>query len=597
MVDQQGSQPPQPDFEKITANMASVAEKSQRLIAEFMQRQSEGENAGVEDPLNIGQTFLELTQKMMADPAKMANAQMALWQDYLKLWQNAAERLSGQQTKPVASPKPDDKRFKHDGWNDNQLFDFIKQSYLLTSDWMLRTVADVEGLDEEERHKASFFTKQFADALSPTNFLATNPQVLAATAESGGENLVKGLDNLLQDLERGHGRLAVSQTDMAAFEVGSNVATTPGKVVFQNELFQLLQYTPTTPDVYARPLLITPPWINKFYILDLRSDNSFIKWAVDQGLTVFVISWVNPDRELADKSFEDYMTDGLLAAVDAVEAATGSSEVNAIGYCIGGTLLSSTLAYMTAKGDKRITSATVFASLVDFADVGDLSVFIDESQIRSIEESMAEKGYLEGHEMATTFNMLRSNDLIWSFVINNYMLGKEPFPFDLLYWNSDSTRMPAAMHSFYLRNMYQHNQLAQPGGVTLAGQAIDLRTIKTPYYILAAKEDHIAPWKSAFKATGLYAGKNKFVLSASGHIAGVINPPAAEKYCYWTNAKKSADADDWLNGATQHEGSWWPDWIKWVGKLSGDKVPARQPGDGKLDVIEDAPGSYVKSKA
>ena len=462
---------------------------------------------------------------------------------------------------------------------------------------MLRTVADVEGLDEEERHKASFFTKQFADALSPTNFLATNPQVLAATAESGGENLVKGLDNLLQDLERGHGRLAVSQTDMAAFEVGSNVATTPGKVVFQNKLFQLLQYTPTTPDVYARPLLITPPWINKFYILDLRSDNSFIKWAVDQGLTVFVISWVNPDRELADKSFEDYMTDGLLAAVDAVEAATGSSEVNAIGYCIGGTLLSSTLAYMTAKGDKRITSATVFASLVDFADVGDLSVFIDESQIRSIEESMAEKGYLEGHEMATTFNMLRSNDLIWSFVINNYMLGKEPFPFDLLYWNSDSTRMPAAMHSFYLRNMYQHNQLAQPGGVTLAGQAIDLRTIKTPYYILAAKEDHIAPWKSAFKATGLYAGKNKFVLSASGHIAGVINPPAAEKYCYWTNAKKSADADDWLNGATQHEGSWWPDWIKWVGKLSGDKVPARQPGDGKLDVIEDAPGSYVKSKA
>jgi len=597
MVEQQGTQPPQPDFEKITANMASVAEKSQRLIAEFMQRQSEGENAGVEDPLNIGQTFLELTQKMMADPAKMANAQMALWQDYLKLWQNAAERLSGQESEPVAHPEPGDKRFKHHDWNDNQLFDFIKQSYLLTSDWMLRTVADVEGLDEEAQHKASFFTKQFADALSPTNFLATNPQVLEATAESGGENLVKGLDNLLQDLERGHGRLAVSQTDLNAFEVGGNVATTPGKVVFQNELFQLLQYTPSTPDVYARPLLITPPWINKFYILDLRSDNSFIKWAVDQGLTVFVISWVNPDGDLADKSFEDYMTDGLLTAVDAVEAATGSAEVNAIGYCIGGTLLSSTLAYMAAKGDDRIKSATVFASLVDFADVGDLSVFIDESQIRSIEEGMAEKGYLEGHEMATTFNMLRSNDLIWSFVINNYMLGKEPFPFDLLYWNSDSTRMPAAMHSFYLRNMYQHNQLAQPGGVTLAGQAIDLRDIKTPYYILATKEDHIAPWKSAFKATGLYAGKNKFVLSASGHIAGVINPPAAEKYCYWTNAKKSADADDWLNGATQHEGSWWPDWIKWVGNLSGDKVPARQPGEGKLDVIEDAPGSYVKSKA
>jgi len=597
MVDQQGSQPPAPDFEKLTANMALVAEKSQQLIADFMKRQSEGNKSEIEDPLNIGQTFLELTQKMMADPTKLANAQMALWQDYLKLWQNAAERMSGQESEPLIKPEPGDKRFRHEDWNENQLFDFIKQSYLLTSDWMQRTVGDVDGVDEQTRHKASFYTKQFADALSPTNFMATNPAVLHATIESGGDNLVKGLDNLLQDLERGDGRLDIAQTDKDAFEVGGNVATTPGKVVFQNELIQLLQYTPSTPDVLARPLLITPPWINKFYILDLRDDNSFIKWCVDQGITVFVISWVNPDGALAEKSFEDYMVDGLLAAVDAVEAATGIPEVNAIGYCIGGTLLASTLAYMANKKDDRIKSATYFVSLADFSDVGDLSVFIDETQIRAIEESMADKGYLEGHEMAATFNMLRSNDLIWSFVINNYMLGKEPFPFDLLYWNSDSTRMPATMHSFYLRNMYQQNLLRQPGGITLAGEPIDLGKVKVPSYLLAAKEDHISPWPSAFKSMQLYSGKNKFVLSASGHIAGVVNPPAANKYCYWTNNKKADNPDDWFAGASQHDGSWWPDWVKWLSKINDDKVPARQPGDGRLDVIEDAPGSYVRMKA
>jgi polyhydroxyalkanoate synthase len=597
MVDQQGSQPPTPDFEKLTANMALVAEKSQRLIADFMKRQTEGNKTELEDPLNIGQTFLELTQKMMADPTKLANAQMALWQDYLKLWQNAAERMSGKDAEPLVKPEPGDKRFRHEDWSENQLFDFIKQSYLLTSDWMQRTVSDIDDIDEQTRHKASFYTKQFADALSPTNFMATNPAVLHATIESGGDNLVKGLDNLLQDLERGHGRLDIAQTDKEAFEVGGNVATTPGKVVFQNELIQLLQYTPSTPDVLARPLLITPPWINKYYILDLRDDNSFIKWCVDQGITVFVISWVNPDGALAEKSFEDYMVDGLLAAVDAVEAATGVPEVNAIGYCIGGTLLASTLAYMANRKDDRIKSATYFVSLADFSDVGDLSVFIDETQIRAIEESMADKGYLEGHEMAATFNMLRSNDLIWSFVINNYMLGKEPFPFDLLYWNSDSTRMPATMHSFYLRNMYQQNLLREPGGITLAGEPIDLSKVKVPSYLLAAKEDHISPWPSAFKSMQLFSGSNKFVLSASGHIAGVVNPPAANKYCYWTNSKKADDPDDWFAGAKQHDGSWWPDWLKWVAKINNDKVPARQPGDGKLDVLEDAPGSYVRMKA
>ena len=597
MSDQHGTEPQMPDFDKLAENMSSVAEKSQRLIADFMKRQAEGEASGFDDPMHIGHTFLELTQKMMADPAKVANAQMALWQDYMKLWQHAAEKMTGTESEPVAQPAPGDKRFKHEDWEENQVFDFLKQSYLLTADWMKRTVHEVEGLDDHTRQKADFYTTQFADALSPTNFAAMNPQVLHETVESGGENLVKGLDNLLRDLEKGDGQLAVSMTDPEAFDVGRNIATTPGKVVFQNNLIQLLQYSPSTDEVNIRPLLITPPWINKFYVLDLQPKNSLIKWAVDQGLTVFVVSWVNPDEKLATKSFEDYMLEGLLSAVDAVEAATGVSEINAIGYCIGGTLLASTLAYMAEKGDDRIKSATFFTALVDFAEVGDMSVFIDDEQIDTLEKNMAEKGYLEGREMSTTFNMLRSNDLIWSFVVNNYLMGKDPFPFDLLYWNSDSTRMPAAMHSYYLRNMYQKNKLSTPGGITLDGVDIDLGKVKTPVYILATKEDHIAPWKSSYVGTQLYSGKIKFVLSGSGHIAGVVNPPSAKKYGYWTNSKLPAGPDDWFAGAKQHEGSWWPDWIKWIRAQDKKTVPARVPGDGKLDVIEDAPGSFVLIKA
>jgi polyhydroxyalkanoate synthase len=505
--------------------------------------------------------------------------------------------MSGAESEPVVKPAAGDKRFRHDDWEENQVFDFMKQSYLLTADWMKRTVHDVDGLDEHTHQKIDFYTSQFADALSPTNFAAMNPQVLHATVESGGENLVKGLDNLLRDLEKGGGKLAVSMTDQDAFDVGRNVATTPGKVIYQNDLIQLLQYSPTTDEVNSRPLLIIPPWINKFYVLDLQPKNSFIKWAVEQGQTVFVISWVNPDEKLATKSFEDYMLEGPLAALDAIEAATGIKEVNAIGYCIGGTLLASTMAYMAEKKDKRMMSATFFVALVDFTEVGDLSVFVDEEQIEAIEKNMAEKGYLEGREMSTTFNMLRSNDLIWSFVVNNYLLGKDPFPFDLLYWNSDATRMPATMHSFYLRNMYQKNRLSTPGGITLDGVPIDLGKVTTPTYILASKEDHISPWKSSYKGSQLYSGKNKFVLSGSGHIAGVVNPPAANKYGYWTNAKLPEDADEWFAGAKQHDGSWWPDWIKWIDGQNKKKVPARTPGDGKLDVLEDAPGSFVQIKA
>jgi polyhydroxyalkanoate synthase len=414
---------------------------------------------------------------------------------------------------------------------------------------------------------------------------------------------VKGLENLLGDLERGKGKLAISMTDYEAFEVGKNIAVTPGKVVFQNDLLQLIQYTPTTPKVAKRPLLVIPPWINKYYILDLKPQNSFVKWAVEQGLTVFIVSWVNPDAKLAQKSFSDYMLEGILASLDAIEKATGEKSANAIGYCLGGTLLASTLAYLAAKKQaNRIASATFFTAMVDFTEAGELSVFIDEEQLDSLEAKMNERGYLEGSEMANTFNMLRANDLIWSFVINNYLLGKEPFPFDLLYWNSDSTRMPAAMHSFYLRNMYQRNLLSQPGGIELNGVPIDLTTVKTPTFILSTREDHIAPWKSTYAATQLYQGPVKFTLAASGHIAGVVNPPAANKYGHWVGKEKTAkdypqDPEAWLAKAENRPGSWWPEWRQWLKQFDDGEVDARKPGDGKLKAIEDAPGSYVLVKA
>lgn len=587
------------DESQISETMADIAERSQRLVQEFLNKQAQpgSKSVGIDDPLNIGSAFLEMTTKMMTQPHKMVEANMNLWQDYMKLWQNAASRMMGQETTPIVEPARDDRRFKNEAW-ENDVFDFIKQSYLLTSNWMENTVSDIEGLDKKTKQKVEFFTKQYADALSPTNFVMTNPEVLQTTIESRGENLVNGLRNLLEDLERGDGKLSIKMTDTDAFEVGKNVATTPGKVVFRNDLMELIQYTPTTDKVAKTPLLICPPWINKFYILDLREKNSFIKWAVEQGNTVFVISWVNPDRKLAMKTFEDYMLEGPLAAIEAIKQATGEPEINAVGYCIGGTLLATTLAYMAAKKLKGVKSATFFTTMVDFEEAGDLGVFIDDTSLKNLEDKMNERGFLEGSEMANTFNMMKANDLVWSFVVNNYLLGKDPFPFDLLFWNSDSTRMPAAMHSFYLRNMYLDNKLVEPGGIEIDGVKLDLRKIKVPTYIISTREDHIAPWKPTYKATQLYTGEIRFILSASGHIAGVVNPPAAGKYCYWINDKIPADPDEWLAGAEQHEGSWWPDWDKWVKQHSPKElVDARQPGDGKLKALCDAPGTYVNMKA
>jgi polyhydroxyalkanoate synthase len=579
----------------LTESLASAAEKGAKLISEFAARNAGKQAAVASDELGLGKAFMELAAKMLTNPVRLAEGQMNLWRDYMNLWQSSMLRMMGAPALPVAEPAKGDKRFKDASWHEHFMFDYVKQSYLITARWLHEQVASVEGLSDAAKKKVDFFTRQYIDALAPSNFALTNPEVFRETVASGGQNLVRGLNNLLDDIERGNGQLRISMTDTKAFELGVNIATTPGQVVFQNDLMQLIQYEPTTKKVWKRPLLIMPPWINKYYILDLREKNSFIRWAVSEGMTVFVISWVNPDEKLAHKDFEDYLLEGPLAALDAIEKATGEPDANVIGYCLGGTLLAAALGYLAArKKQKRIASATFMTALVDFTESGELEVFIDEDQVASLEKKMQQRGYLEGSEMANTFNLLRANDLIWSFVINNYLLGRDPFPFDLLHWNCDSTRMPAQMHSYYLRNMYMNNRLREPGGLTLAGVPIDLSKVHVPAYFVSAMEDHIAPWKATYAGPGLMKGPSRFVLSGSGHIAGMINPPAANKYGYWTNDALDGDAESWFAGAAQHEGSWWNDWRAWIEPFLDREVAARVPGRGGLPALEAAPGSYAR---
>jgi polyhydroxyalkanoate synthase len=578
-------------------NIVRVVERSQQLMQEFMLRNGPSQEFGMGDPLHISNAFLELYTRLMTDPIKLFEIQMDWWNEYLQLMQNVTERFIGQEPTPYIQPDSKDRRFKDKAWQESVVFDFIKQSYLVTARLIQRSVQGVEGIDPHTMQKIDFYTRQFVDAMAPSNFLMTNPEVLKATIESEGENLVRGLEHMLEDLERGKGRLKISMTNPDAFEIGRNIACAPGKVVFQNDLMQLIQYEPTTEKVFEVPLLIIPAWINKYYILDLQEDNSFVRWLVAQGHTVFVISWVNPDERHANKQFEDYMLEGPLAALTAIEKFTGSKKVNAMGYCLGGTLLAITLSYLHAKKQGgRIASATYLTTMLDFSEAGEISVFIDEEQLASLEERMNSQGYLDGSDMATTFNMLRANDLIWSFVVNNYLLGKDPFPFDLLYWNSDSTRLPAAMHSYYLRNMYQQNRLIVPNALSMGGTGIDLGKVKTPTYLLSTREDHIAPWKSTYAATQLFSGEKRFVLAASGHVAGVINPPSRGKYCFWVNNGNTPDTpDSWLEQAKEMPGSWWPDWQAWVAPLSGAQVKARKPGSDSLIALEPAPGSYAKA--
>jgi polyhydroxyalkanoate synthase subunit PhaC len=585
------------DREAFARNMARLAEEGGKALAAIMEPREKRETRTIfaEEMNQATKTLAHIAEKWASDPQKAMEAQTALWRGYLELWTSSLRRFGGEETPPVANPEKGDRRFADEDWTEHPMFDFLKQAYLFTTKWAEDIVDKTEDIDDHTRHKARFYVRQIANALSPSNFVLTNPELLRETLESDGENLVRGMQMLGEDIKLGKGELKIRQTDPTQFEVGRDLATTPGKVIWQNELMQLIQYEPATDQVYKRPLLIVPPWINKFYVLDLTPEKSMIRWLVGQGHTVFVISWVNPDERLARKSFEDYMREGILEALEVIEKTTGETRVNAVGYCVGGTLLAVTLAWAAEHGDERIASATLLTAQVDFTHAGDLKVFVDEEQIRAVEEDMAQRGYLEGRRMATAFNLLRSNDLIWPYVVNNYLRGRAPFPFDLLYWNADSTRMPAANHSFYLRNCYLENRLSK-GEMEIDGTRLDLKKVRVPIYNLATREDHIAPAMSVFFGSRFFGGPVRFVLTGSGHIAGVVNPPAKDKYQYWTGPRPTGNIETWLKKAKERPGSWWTDWHAWLVRQDKTKVPARRIGGGKLNAIEDAPGSYVKMK-
>ncbi|WP_375413705.1 PHA/PHB synthase family protein [uncultured Bradyrhizobium sp.] len=586
------------DPEAFAMNVAKAMESSGQALAAYL-KPREGETKD-KPPTELGEvikTFSTVADYWLSDKTRSAELQMKLGKAYLDLWGSSMRRLLGEEAAPAIAPAPRDKRFADPEWKSNQFFDFVMQAYLLSTEWAQSLVRDAEGLDPHTRKKAEFYVQQIANALAPSNFVLTNPEVLRETLASSGDNLVRGMKMLAEDINAGGGTLRIRQSDPSNLEVGVNLATTPGKVIFQNDLMQLIQYQPATEKVLRTPLLIVPPWINKFYILDLKPEKSYVKWCVEQGITVFLISWVNPDKALGQKTFDDYMKEGPLAAMDAIEKATGELKVHTAGYCVGGTLLATTLAWLAEKRRQRVMSATFFAAQVDFTHAGDLLVFVDEDQISALERDMQATGVLEGSKMAMAFNMLRSNDLIWSYVVSNYLKGKPPTSFDLLHWNSDATRMPAANHSFYLRNCYLENRLST-GSMVLDNTLLDLSKVKVPVYNLATKEDHIAPADSVLYGSQFFGGPVRFVLSGSGHIAGVVNPPASNKYQFWTNDDiKDITLADWFKGAQEHKGSWWPDWRQWLAGIDAEEVPARAVGTEALPAIEDAPGSYVRVRA
>lgn len=526
------------------------------------------------------------------DAPKLISRQLELMEDQIRLCQNTLLKLLGEDPDPVIRPGLNDRRFQDPAWQENLLFDFIKQSYLLNSRTLISSVNDVGGLDDLARKRLQYYARQVVSALAPTNFAATNPEVLRKAVETRGENLLKGMQQLLEDKERSTNMLSIAMTDPHAFEVGRNLACTPGKVVAQNRVMQLIQYSPTTEAVHRKPLLIVPSWVNKFYILDLSEQNSFVKWAVDQGFTVFMLSWVNPDSSHADLGFEDYMQQGILAALDHIEALTGQRKVIAMGYCLGGILLACTLAWMAKRGDDRIAAVTYLTTSLDFSDPGEMQIFMDEKFVNTLELQMEEVGYLDGRTLAVGFALLKENELYWNYYVQNYLKGERPSAFDLLYWNTDNANVPVDVHTFVMRDLHMQNGLATPGQVTLLGESLDLGDITVPVYFLATERDHIAKWQSCFAGMTLHKGPSRFVLAGSGHIAGVINPPAQNKYYYYVNSKQDPDPAHWLDGAFKHDGSWWPDWLRWAAHEAGPLVKARRIK--AKAVIEDAPGSYVK---
>lgn len=587
------------DAEAFAINVARAMESGGKALAAYLKPRESGEvqDRPPAELTEVVKTFTSVAEYWLSDASRTSDLQTKLAKDYLDLWGSAVRRMAGQDAEPAIVPSPRDKRFADPEWKSNQFFDFVMQLYLLTTKWAQELVHEADGLDPATRRKAEFYVQQVTNALSPSNFVLTNPEVLRETVTSSGENLARGLKMLAEDIAAGKGMLKIRQSNPDNLVVGVNMATTPGKVIYQNEMMQLIQYEPTTEKVLRTPLLIVPPWINKFYILDLKPEKSYIKWCVDQGITVFVISWVNPDKRLGNKSWEDYMKEGVLTAMDVIEKITGEMKVHTAGYCVGGTMLATTLAWLAEKRRQRVSSATFFAAQVDFTHAGDLLVFVDEEQVAALEQDMKTAGVLEGSKMAMAFNMLRSNDLIWSYVVSNYLKGQQPSAFDLLHWNSDATRMTQANHSYYLRNCYLENRLST-GSMVLDNTLLDLSKVKVPVYNLATREDHIAPAESVLYGSQFFGGPVKYVLSGSGHIAGVVNPPASNKYQYWTNDNiKDVTVAEWMKGAQEHKGSWWPDWRQWLGGLDPEEVPARSVGNEAFPPIEDAPGSYVRVRA
>lgn len=595
MADQPGSRTALPNPTRLASSLADIGERSQRLIREWMIRNGvAGSRAAISDSLEIASSFADLTTRMMADPAHLAQAQVSLWQAYMNLWQNTAVRMLGVPAQPAYQPTQSDRRFRHPHWQENEIFNYIKQSYLLVSRWLEQTIHDVEGLDNRTKQRVEFYTRQFINAVSPSNFAFTNPEVIQATIETGGENLINGLRNLLVDLEQGRHLAAVGNGDRPTFVVGHDLATTPGRVIFRNEVMELIQYLPRSETVLKRPLLFVPPWSHKYYIADLDEGKSWVRWTVEQGHTVFLVSWINPGERQADMSLEDYLVKGPVQALDVIRQHTGESEVDGVGYCLGGTLLAITMAWLTAKGDDRIRTGSFLATMLDFAEPGELGVFIDEATM-AYYDNRRDFSSLRVDDMVSTVNLLRENDLIWSFVVNNYLLGNDPFPVELLYWNSDANRVPKDMHEFYLRTVYRQNKLAEKGGLTIAGVPVDLSRITVPTYFLAAREDHIAPWRSTYKGMRLLSGPVRFTLAGSGHIAGVINPPGEDAHAHWASDRTAPpDPESWLSQAGQRAGSWWVDWQAWVKRSSrNERVAARMPGSNGLPVLGDAPGTYV----
>ncbi|NGO64257.1 class I poly(R)-hydroxyalkanoic acid synthase [Rhizobium daejeonense] len=585
------------DPETLAVNVARAMENLGKAASTWLGPRERGEIVDpVSEPMTeLVKTMSKVTEYWMADPKRTLEAQTHLMASVFAMWSRTLSRFSGSASDQPPEPPIKDKRFADEDWQRNPFFDFLRQAYVILSDWAEKLVNEAEGLDEHTRHKAAFYVRQITAALSPTNFVVTNPQLYRETVASHGANLVKGMQMLAEDIAAGRGELRLRHTDTSKFAVGENMAVTPGKVIAQSDICEVIQYEPSTETVLKRPLLIVPPWINKFYILDLNPQKSFIKWCVSQGHTVFVISWVNPDERHADKGWESYIHEGIDFALDTVEKATGEQEVNAIGYCVGGTLLAAALALHAQQDDNRIASVTFFTTQVDFTYAGDLKVFVDEAQIGGLEERMRQTGYLDGSKMAAAFNMLRASELIWPYFVNSYLKGQDPMPFDLLYWNSDSTRMAAANHSFYLRNCYLNNNLSE-GRMQLAGKTLSLKDVTIPVYNLATREDHIAPAKSVFVGSALFGGPVEYVLSGSGHIAGVVNPPDKEKYQYWTNGTPVGSYEDWAANARETAGSWWPHWHAWIEAHNSERVPARKPGGGALNAISDAPGTYVLAR-